>query len=119
MARRLVMVSESPLNTALTLIDMVGLDTLALPSGAGLATGSNQRSASSTASGPCWSTLGGAGWPWSRHALAVDAARFLEQHNLGDLFALCVTQETTQRLKPHPQPVTYAARALGVAPSGV
>ncbi len=118
MARRLVMVSESPLNTALTLIDMVGLDTLAFTLRRRLSHGIEPTFRLINGVRPLLEHLAGRG----RLAVvstrpAVDAARFLEQHNLGDLFALCVTQETTQRLKPHPQPVTYAARALGVAPS--
>jgi len=118
MARRLVMVSESPLNTALTLIDMVGLDALAFTVRRRLSHGVQPTFRLISGVRPLLEHLAGRG----RLAVvstrpARDAERFLEQHNLGELFALCVTQETTRRLKPHPQPVAYAARALGVAPS--
>ncbi|MCX7682573.1 MAG: HAD-IA family hydrolase, partial [Anaerolineae bacterium] len=45
------------------------------------------------------------------------AEAFLEQYHLGDYFALVVSRESTWRLKPHPAPILYAARSLGV-PTG-
>jgi HAD superfamily hydrolase (TIGR01549 family) len=44
-----------------------------------------------------------------------DAQAFLEQHTLKDCFSLVVTHEDTRRLKPHPEPIRYAAEQLGVA----
>lgn len=117
-ARRLVMVSESPLNTALTLTDIVGLDTLVFSLRRRLSRGVEPTFSLINGVKPLLAHLSGRG----RLAVvstrpALDATRFLEQHNLEDLFDLCVTQETTRRLKPHPQPVAYAAQALGISPS--
>ena len=44
-----------------------------------------------------------------------DAQAFLEQHALQDCFSVVVTHEDTWRLKPHPEPIRYAAKQLGVA----
>jgi N-acetyl-D-muramate 6-phosphate phosphatase len=58
------------------------------------------------------------------HKLAVvstrtqqDARAFLDQHRLAHAFDLIVVQETTRRLKPHPEPVLYAAQQLQLPPS--
>jgi len=42
------------------------------------------------------------------------ARRFLEQHDLLDLFDVLVTREDVRRLKPHPEPVMQAAEKLGL-----
>ena len=47
----------------------------------------------------------------------ADADLFLKQHVLSDHFRLLATQETTKRLKPHPEPILYAARQLGLDPA--
>ena len=44
-----------------------------------------------------------------------DAQAFLGQHALEDCFSVVVTHEDTWRLKPHPEPIRYAAEQLGVA----
>ncbi len=116
-ARRAVMFSETPMNSVITLLDVVGLDPLLFAA---------------------QSMLHGPGEPTLRimpgvapllhylaeHApLAVVSTRarsaaeaFLRQHELTALFRLCATVETTRRLKPHPEPVRYAAGQLGLAP---
>ncbi len=55
-----------------------------------------------------------------RYALAVVSARgrplveaFLGRHRLGPWFGSVVTVETCSRTKPSPEPLLYAARALG------
>lgn len=118
LARRLVMTSESPLNHALTLIDIVGLDTLAFTLRRRLSRGIGPTFRLIPEVRPLLEHLA------SRCKLAVvstrsspDADTFLRQHDLSALFALSVTQETTRRLKPHPQPVAHAARTLGLSPS--
>ena len=45
-----------------------------------------------------------------------DAVTFLRQHGLEALFSLVVSQESTRRLKPHPDPVLFAAKTLGLSP---
>jgi len=56
-----------------------------------------------------------------RYKLAVvttrdrrDSEAFLDQYGLRDLFEALATSESTWRLKPHPAPVRYAAKQLGV-----
>ncbi|MCU0519968.1 MAG: HAD family hydrolase [Anaerolineae bacterium] len=118
LARRLVMISESPLNHVLTLVDVLGMDTLAFTLRRRLSRGIK----------PTFRLITGVELLLEHLAcqgnLAVvstrsapDAEAFLGQHGLSPLFALCVTQETTRRLKPHPQPVAHAAKTLGLAPS--
>ena len=117
-ARFLIMKSETPLNFAVTLIDMVGLDTLLFKL---------RKRLNSHQIKPTFRIIEGVK-PMlvdlhKRAALAVvstrtedDAKAFLEQHGLADLFTLVVSQETTKRLKPHPDPVLFAAKALNLPP---
>ena len=42
--------------------------------------------------------------------------RFLQHYGVRDLFKAVVGAQTTRRMKPHPEPLLYAARAMGVAP---
>ena len=46
---------------------------------------------------------------------AVD--RFLAEHGLADRFSTVVTGLTCRRTKPHPEPIEWAARELGLAAS--
>jgi HAD superfamily hydrolase (TIGR01509 family) len=43
--------------------------------------------------------------------------RFLEHYGVRELFAAVVGSQTTPRMKPHPDPLLFAARAMGVEPS--
>lgn len=43
--------------------------------------------------------------------------RFLEHYGVRDLFAAVVGAQTTRRMKPHPEPLFYAAEKMGVAPA--
>jgi HAD superfamily hydrolase (TIGR01509 family) len=43
--------------------------------------------------------------------------RFLEHFGVRDLFKAVVGAQTTRRMKPHPEPLLYAAREMGVAPA--
>jgi HAD superfamily hydrolase (TIGR01549 family) len=118
-ARRLIMASETPGNTMMTLVDMLGLDaplasfTDRLRRWRGLRTRADFR------------IIAGAeeilGELNGRYRLAVvttrgldDAGTFLDQYDLRIIFDAVVTRESTWRLKPHPAPVRYAARQLGV-----
>ena len=117
LARRLVMFGETPMNGVMTMLDMVGLDAVLF----------GVRRMLSGQVKPTFRIIEGVK-PMlaylAEHAqLAVvttrsqdDAMAFLHQHELTDLFNLVVTQSTTKRLKPHPQPVLYAAEQLGLAP---
>lgn len=118
-ARRLVMAAETPGNAGMTLLDALGLDaplkTLSnwLFGWRGLHTRENFRIISGVED--MLPALG------ERYRLAVvttrgrrDAEAFLDQYSLRDLFEALTTCESTWRLKPHPSPVRYAAKQLGV-----
>jgi phosphoglycolate phosphatase-like HAD superfamily hydrolase len=118
LARRLVMMSETPMNHILTVIDMLGLDALAF---------ALSRHLAKDAGSPSFRLIAGVeavlAHTASLGSVAVvstrsqeDAVEFLRQHDLTHYFDLTVTRETTVRLKPHAQPVLYAADELGVTP---
>ena len=116
-ARRLVMASETPGNAMMTLVDMLGLDghlmafTNRLRRWRGLHTPSDFRIMAGAAE--MLADLHG------RYRLAVvttrgrsEAEAFLDQYDLGDLFDVVVTRESTWRLKPHPAPIQHASQSL-------
>jgi len=43
--------------------------------------------------------------------------RFLEHYGVRELFAAVVGAQTTRRMKPHPEPLLYAAGKMGVEPA--
>lgn len=43
--------------------------------------------------------------------------RFLEHYKVRDLFSVVVGSQTTQRMKPHPEPLLFAAGRMGVDPA--
>ena len=57
-------------------------------------------------------------WPMctisTGHVPRID--RFLRHYGVRELFAAVVGAETTPRMKPHPEPLRFAAAAMGVAP---
>jgi HAD superfamily hydrolase (TIGR01549 family) len=120
-ARRLVMALETPGNAFVTLLDLVGLDatltglTRRLQRWRGMRTPDGFLMVRHTR--PALRALA------DRFRLAVvttrgqrEAQEFLKQFELQGLFAVLVTRESTRRLKPHPAPILYAARLLGIAP---
>ncbi|MDF1514266.1 MAG: HAD family hydrolase [Anaerolineae bacterium] len=118
LARWLIMKSETPMNFALTLVDILGMDTVLFKLRAWLHRHQPK---------PTFRIIEGVKPMLEylhEHAelvvvstrSQVDAMAFLEQHGLADLFSLVVSQESTPRLKPHPDPVIYAAQALGLSP---
>lgn len=116
-ARRMVMFSETPMNGMLTMLDVVGLDAVLF--------GIRRRLKGPIP--PSFRIIEGV-IPLLQHLakdhpLAVvstraeaDAVAFLNQHKLETFFKLIVGQHHTWRLKPHPEPVLYAAQKLGVPP---
>ena len=121
MARRIVMRSETPANWLMTLLDILGLDRwpVALSTWYRLRTGGPAQ--------PVFSAIAGMKAVLSslhaRYRLGIvttrsaqDAAAFLNQYGIIELFDVVVTRESTKRLKPHPAPILYAADALGLAP---
>lgn len=117
LARRIVMAAETPGNTMMTLLDTVGLDAWAF----------SLRQRLSHRTRATFRLIPGVDALIAHLALRLplavvttrsqaDATAFLTQHGLSGYFACCVTCETTKRLKPHPEPIQYAANCLGVKP---
>ncbi|HID63102.1 MAG TPA: HAD family hydrolase [Anaerolineae bacterium] len=118
--RRAIMASEGPTNALLTFLDILGLDDELFTLGdclrrlRGLRTPANFQ--------PVDGIVEAVRELSGRYLLGVvttrsrrDAQAFLEQHGLTDCFSVVVTHEDTRRLKPHPEPICYAAERLGVA----
>jgi len=117
LARRMVMAGETPMNYAITAVDMVGMDAVLF----------GVRRMMHAHTHPTFRLIAGVkpllACLAERATLAVvstrsadDATEFLRQHDLTSFFKLGVTQATTKRLKPHPEPVLYAAEHLGLSP---
>ncbi len=115
LARRLVMFGETPMNAIVTALDFCGLDALMF----------KLRARMRSTAPATFRIIAGVN-PLLRHLrehnqqLAVvstrpeaDALTFLHQHGLDEWFSLVVTNTTTKRLKPHPEPVLYAVQHLG------
>ena len=118
-ARRIIMAAETPGNTLLTLLDMLGLDAPLMTFIGWLRRWRGWRTRDDfrivTGAQEMLATLNG------RYRLAVVTTRglaktetFLSQHDLHTIFEILVTRESTWRLKPHPAPVRHAAQLLGV-----
>ena len=118
--RRAIMASEGPTNAFLTFLDILGLDDELFTLGdrlrrlRGLRTPANFQ--------PVDGVVEAVRELSGRYPLGIvttrsrrDAQAFLEQHALADCFSVVVTHEDTWRLKPHPEPIRYAAEQLGVA----
>ncbi len=117
LARHAVMFSETPMNSVITMLDLVGLDGLLF----------TIRGRLHGPTPPTFRLMAGVA-PLLAHLAAraplavvstrsrADAEAFLAQHQLADYFQLLVTVESTRRLKPHPEPVLFAAEQLGLAP---
>ena len=120
MLRRAIMASEGPTNAFLTFLDILGLDDEFFALGdrlrrlRGLRTPANFQ--------PVDGVVEAVRELSGRYPLGIvttrsrrDARTFLKQHTLADCFSVVVTHEDTWRLKPHPEPIRYAAEQLGVA----
>ncbi len=117
LARRIVMLSETPMNHALTMLDMVGLDAILFGLRRILRGPVQPTFRIIEGVIPILEALS------KKYHLAVVSTRpmeaahvFLTQHHLVNLFDLVVAQESTWRLKPHPEPILYAAHQMGVPP---
>jgi len=121
LARRIVMATESPLNIAVTVLDILGLDRKFFSLGEWLRRAYGQREPSR------YEAIDGVTRfvraSSQKYDLAIvttrnraDTHEFLEQFDLEDCFKAIVTRQDVRRLKPHPEPVVHAARALGVSP---
>jgi phosphoglycolate phosphatase-like HAD superfamily hydrolase len=118
-ARRILVAAESPANSMLTLLDRVGLDDNVLDLGErlfrmrGLSTPLNFR--------PVEGVIEALHDLGRRYHLAIVTTRsrlhaesFLKQAGLAELVTVIVSREDTWRIKPHPDPILHAAKALDV-----
>jgi N-acetyl-D-muramate 6-phosphate phosphatase len=118
-ARRIVMLLESPVNALFTLLDLVGLDTffvrlLITVQGTG-----------SYGDLPAVKGIDSALKRLAMHyTLGVvttrstgEAKLFITALGLSDSFKVFAGRDTTWRIKPHPEPVLYAARELKIDPA--
>lgn len=121
LARRLVMMAETPGNALMTMLDILRLDGPMMGFTDQLRRWRGLRSAKNFLIVPgCDAMLRKLS---GRYRLAVvttrgrrNAEAFLDQFDLRSLFEVVVTRESTGRLKPHPAPVRYAATRLGLPP---
>lgn len=118
-ARRLVMAIESPTNSVFSVLDWVGMDTLAVR--VMIALQGNKRGLADIA--PIAGVQELIGRLAERYKLGVVSTRtvFEQETVLGSLglrehFCVLVGRDTTWRIKPHPQPVLHAAHVLGIDP---
>jgi phosphoglycolate phosphatase-like HAD superfamily hydrolase len=114
LARRLVMALEGPTSLAFGLLDLVGLDGL-LARLVGRLSPSDGYFPPVAGAADLINQLAG------RYRLAVvstrtlaEAAAFLASIGVGEQMGLIVGRESTWRIKPHPQPIHFAARGLGI-----
>lgn len=112
-ARKLVMAAETPVNGMISLLDRLGLDALILP----LWKSKKQKGAFRII--PGIDQMLAALKP--DYILAVvttrgeeEAKMFLRDNHLEEYFDLVVTRTSTRRLKPHPEPILFAAQSLGL-----
>lgn len=119
-SRRLVMALETPMNAAFTLLDFVGLDTPVVRLIIALQGTGDHPEAFPPVDGAAQLIERLAG----RYRLAVvstrstaESAAFLGELGVRQSVGALAGRDSTWRIKPHPQPVTYAARQLGVDPA--
>jgi predicted PurR-regulated permease PerM/phosphoglycolate phosphatase-like HAD superfamily hydrolase len=117
-ARRILMAAESPANSLFTLLDRLGLDNHVLDLGNRLWRLRGREPHTFRPVDGIVEALHDLG---RRYHLAIvttrsrlDAQAFLSQQGLDALFKVVVGREDTWRIKPHPDPVLYAAKELGV-----
>lgn len=120
LARRFVMAIESPGNTLFTLLDLTGLDTPVLRALIALNSGSGLPEEIPPIAGVDETVRHLA----ERYQLGVVSTRTVEETEfylkaLGvrECFDVIAGRDTTWRIKPHPEPVRWAARQLGVDPT--
>jgi HAD superfamily hydrolase (TIGR01549 family) len=118
-ARSIVMAMESPINSLFSVLDWVGLDNLVVR--VMIALQGNQKGLHDIPAvkntPEMIETLAG------HYRLGVVSTRSVGEQeallkNLGlrELFDVLVGRDSLWRIKPHPQPILYAAHALGVEP---
>jgi HAD superfamily hydrolase (TIGR01549 family) len=120
--RRAMLAAEGPVNHVVTLLDAVGLDDNLFSIGNRL-----RRVRGLRVQGQFTLIEGAVETIHSLHGsyrLGIittrsreDAWAFVRQFDLGGAFEVVSTREDTRRLKPHPQPIQYAADLVGLSPT--
>lgn len=120
--RRAMLVAEGPVNHAVTLLDLLGLDDNVFALGDRLRRLKGLRiQGQFVAVEGAVETLRGLHDNYHLGIITTrsrrDAAAFLGQFGLEGLFQVVVAREDTWRLKPHPEPIHYAVDFLGLSPT--
>jgi phosphoglycolate phosphatase-like HAD superfamily hydrolase len=118
-ARKMVMILETPVNALFTVLDAVGLDTPVVRLLIRLQGGTDQDEPMPPVNGVAGLIKELAG----KYRLGVvstravnESERFLSSLGVREHFEVIAGRDTTWRIKPHPQPVLYAASKLGIDP---
>jgi phosphoglycolate phosphatase len=134
LARQTVMAAETPVHAAYALLDRLGLDVPVSRLRARLAAVKAQgrrpgvtRNVEALDEVPHDMMAGvqqmlkalAAVYPMSTISTggAPRVERFLEHYGVRELFTRVVGAQTTRRMKPHPEPLLFAAEAMGVPPA--
>jgi N-acetyl-D-muramate 6-phosphate phosphatase len=116
-ARRLVMAAETPVNNAITMLDILRLDNLILPfwHKTGRKKSKTRQFRIIPGVVEMLALLSG------EYRLAVVTTRgpeeaeiFITENGLQGVFEVLVTRSSTHRLKPHPEPILFAAFKLNL-----
>lgn len=117
--RQIVMATETPVNSLFTVLDFVGLDTPAVRLMIALNGGTDQPETIPAIEGTSDMLRRLA----ERYTLGVvstrtsaESERYLTEMGVRDLMTVIAGRDSTWRIKPHPQPVKWAAQQLGVDP---
>jgi phosphoglycolate phosphatase len=120
-ARRVILKAEGPISRVLTLLDTAGMDDNFFALVDRLRRFKGERPIHNLQMVPGAKTALRA--LEGRYRLGIvttrgqrEAEAFLVQFQLADLFEVVITHESTPRLKPHPEPVRYAAEVLSLSP---
>jgi len=116
-ARQFVMALETPVNAAFTLLDLVGLDTPIIRLMVALQGSDQPDQLPAVSSTPSLiQALAGCykiGIVTTR--TVAQARAFASAQGFHDNISVIAGRDSTWRIKPHPQPVQYAAHALGIS----
>ncbi|MDX1420641.1 MAG: HAD-IA family hydrolase [Rubricoccaceae bacterium] len=129
LARRVVMDAETPVNTVYGLSDRLGIDDELTQLRGHLDRLRPRRNPKAADQVPhdmmagvqeMLAALDGR-YPMSTISTGGEARveAFLDHYEVLDLFTVVVTAQTTDRMKPYPDPLVHAAAAMGVAPERV
>lgn len=120
--RQIVMSLETPVNGLFTVLDFVGLDTPAVRLLIALNGGTDQQDSIPPIDGVPDMVRRLA----ERYRIgivstrtAAESDRYTQKMGIRDQIAVIAGRDTTWRIKPHPQPIKWAARQLGLDPMRV